>query len=640
MLSIMDDASTERFVARRASGWRQLGSVVILELEGAREPDNTDITAILAGARLNDALDRAELAVSVLESGAVRLQLGASQGVPLTRDFGFLIEDELSAAPLSVTTTEAGLHLASERHGEYGPDPEDITIEIVLDPFNLTILNASSEPVVSLAAEGPVTEAQSREHRPAPLAWLRRARPDAASERAATVSLALEPEERLFGLGERSGPLNLIGTVQEVAPVDARVPAASTSSTRRSRPPFVLSSRGYGLLLHTRAALSVDLGQSQPTEYTVLSHEADLDLVLFPSNWPRAALSAYARLTGRLEAPDIAAFSVQTAEMPTDRASSASAVTPPATPDEMRAIVQRALTAGLAAPGLWHASLSTPDESVSRAETALATRWAQLALLAPLVSTTAQFAATASEALRPAQEAYGALRDRLLPYLLHCAYEVAQSGLPMLRPLLLEHSWDADAVEIDDQLMLGRDLLLAPIFSDSADPVTRRVYLPGFANWYDWWTGTLYDGRQWIETTAPLNRLPIFVRAGTAIPLADPREAGSLSDGPVEVTRLLLFAPKDGAIGASIDLAEDEMMGVEQERGDRKARLYLEGIPSSVRDLEIVGLSASATLVDASAPNIALEPSDGQLPGQGASWASLTIRLDQGAFTAGLELSW
>jgi hypothetical protein len=82
------------------------------------------------------------------------------------------------------------------------------------------------------------------------------------------------------------------------------------------------------------------------------------------------------------------------------------------------------------------------------------------------------------------------------------------------------------------------------------------------------------------------------------------------------------------------------MMGVEQERGDRKARLYLEGIPGTIRDLEIVGLSDQAILVDASAPSIALEPSDGLLPGQGASWASLTIRLDQGAFTAGLELSW
>jgi alpha-glucosidase (family GH31 glycosyl hydrolase) len=333
---------------------------------------------------------------------------------------------------------------------------------------------------------------------------------------------------------------------------------------------------------------------------------------------------------------------VQTDETAADGASSGVAAMLPATPDEMRAAVQRALTAGLADPGLWHASLAAPDGNAP--STALAARWAQLALLGPLVSAPEQSLTGGSDAVgavvQAVVQAYSALRYRLLPYFLHCAHETADSGLPMLRPLLLEHSWDADAVEIDDQLMLGRDLLLAPIFSDSEEPVTRRVYLPGYANWYDWWTGALYDGRQWIETTVPLGRLPLYVRAGTAIPLADPREAGSLADDTVEVTRLLLFAPKDGAIGANIDLADDEMMGVEQERGERKARLYLEGIPGTVRDLEIVGLSASATLVDASAPTIALEPSDGLLPGQGASWASLTIRLDQGAFTAGLELSW
>ena len=632
MLSIMDDPSAERFVARRASGWRQLGSAVLLELEGTREPDHTDIAAVLAGARLNDALDRAELAVSVLDNGAVRLQLGPSRAVPLPRDLGLLVEDELSDAPLSVTTTEAGLHLASERHGEYGPDPEDITIEIVLDPFNLTILNASSEPVIRLAAEGPETVAQPGEHRPAPLAWLRRNHADAAPERAATVSLALEQDERLFGLGGqsgRSGPLNLLGTTQTVP---------ATAPDDAGRPPLVLSSRGYGLLVHTRAGLTVDLGQSQPTEYTILSHEADLDLFLFPSSWPRTALSGFARLTGEIEVPAAAAFGVQEAASGAEAGTSAvlaglsSSVTAPATPDEMRTIVQRALTAGLANPGLWHASLAASEGSPS---TALAARWAQLALLGPLVS-----APPSSRSDSDTVRAYTALRHRLLPYLRHCAYETAAAGLPMLRPLLLEHSWDADAVGVDDQLMLGRDLLLAPIFSDAEEPVTRRVYLPGFANWYDWWTGTLYEGRQWIETTASLERLPLYVRAGTAIPLTDPSADGAEHAEPAPVTRLLLFAPKDGAIGSSIELSDDEMMGVEQERGDRKARLYLEGIPGTIRELEIVGLSPAATLVDASAPSIALVPGDGLLPGQGAAWASLTIRLDQGAFTAGLELSW
>ena len=88
------------------------------------------------------------------------------------------------------------------------------------------------------------------------------------------------------------------------------------------------------------------------------------------------------------------------------------------------------------------------------------------------------------------------------------------------------------------------------------------------------------------------------------------------------MTRLLLFAPRDGAIGASVELADDDMLGVEQERGDRKARIFVEGIPSTIRDLEIVGLPAGTRLVDASSPRIALAPGDGTLPGPGR-------RLDQ-----------
>jgi hypothetical protein len=204
--------------------------------------------------------------------------------------------------------------------------------------------------------------------------------------------------------------------------------------------------------------------------------------------------------------------------------------------------------------------------------------------------------------------------------------------------MLLEFSWDPEAVDLDDQFLLGRDLLVAPIFSDSTEPVTRRVYLPAYANWYDWWTGALHEGRQWVETISPLDRLPLYVRAGTALPLADPRPAGS--DGPVEVARLLLFAPRDGAIGASVELADDDMLGVEQERGDRKARIFAEGLPRTIRDLEVVGLPDGTHLLDASSPRIALVPGDGTLPGLGGAWKSVTIGLDVGSFTAGLELGW
>ncbi|MGE3909807.1 MAG: hypothetical protein AB7K36_10660 [Chloroflexota bacterium] len=654
----MGDPSAERFVARRAAGWRQQGSTVVLELEGTREPDHTNIAAILAGAPLNDALDRAELAISVLESGAVRLVFSANDAPASAPDPRLLPGDVLTAAPLSVTSTESGLHLASERHGGFGPDPEDVTIEIVLEPFGLTVVDMGGRPVMRLAAEGPDTDVKAGEHRPAPLAWSRLRDEAGATQYACTASVVLEPDEYLFGLGARSGPLNLVGTVQTLVAADSgEANSGCAASGGAGSLPLLLSSRGYGLLAHTRAGLTADLGQSQPGELTLLTVAPVLELVLFPSTWPRTALSNATRLTGRRPAPGVQTFGLMVADGPDaakvsdaltsagiphepatgtatsqDATATARDAAAPATVDEMRARLQHGLTAGLASPEHWAGRIGVPSAAAS---TSLRARWTQTVLLGPLVRLDT---APADDRVVTILRAYSSLRYRLLPYLLHCAIESADSGLPMLRPLLLEHSWDPEAVGLDDQFLLGRDMLIAPVFSDADGPVTRRVYLPGYANWYDWWTGTFYDGRQWIETTAPLDRLPIYVRAGTAIPLTDLRQ--SIGAGPVEITRLLLFAPKESAIGASIELGLDEMMGVEQERGDRKARVYLEGIPRTVRDLEIVGLPSGVRLNDASHSAVQLVPSDGLLPGQGGTWNSLTALLAPGEFTAGLELAW
>jgi alpha-glucosidase (family GH31 glycosyl hydrolase) len=582
----------------------------VLEVEGVREPDRTGIAAILAGARLNDALDRAELSISVLESGAVRLQIGTPESEDGPR---LLDKDELTPAPLSVTTAHGALRLASERHGGYGPDPEDLTIEVSLDPLGLTVRDAGGRGIVSLASELP-----SEADRPgiAPFAWLRRADDDGASRRATSVSLALESEERLFGLGERSGPLNLVGTTQTV-------PASADESSTGTRPPFLLSSRGYGLLVQTATGLTAELGERSPLAYTVAVQEPTLDLVIFPSTWPRTALAGYARLTGREEAPEAAAFGVE-----------ADKIGAPASVEAMRDALRLGLTFGLATPGFWRASPGpTSGGSVG---SALLARWSEIALLSPLVEAASGPVAPVDEVTQAVVQAYGELRARLLPYLFHCARESAQIGMPMLRPLLLEFSWDPEAVDVDDQFLLGRDLLVAPIFSDSLEPVTRRVYLPAYANWYDWWTGTLYEGKRWIETTAPLERVPLYVRAGTVIPVTDPGSAAA----PADVTRLLLFAPRDGAIGASVEYGDDDLLGVEQERGERKARIYVEGVPSTLRDLQIVGLPANAHLVDASAPSISLAPGDDALPGGAGRWDSLIVRLGGGEFTAGLELGW
>jgi hypothetical protein len=622
MLSFLDDPSAERFAARRATAWRQQDSAVVLELEGVREPDATGVAGVLDGARLDDAVDRTELSIVVLEAGAVRFQVGAA----ILKDAGLLDQDEVSPAPLGVTTSEGILRIASERHGGYGPDPEDLTIEIGLDPLSLTIYDAGGRPVVTLASAPPDAAAQAGV---APFAWVRSTGADGQTRRATSVSLAIEPDERLFGLGERAGPLNLVGTSQTVPPIATLIDGEPPAAGSRPRPPFLLSSRGYGLLVHTASGLTAELGVRLPTAYALAVEEPALDLLIFPSSWPRTALAGYARLTGRVAVPARHAFDLATpGDLPA-----------PGDVAAMQARLQHGLTFSLATPGFWRADLNPPPAGA--VSPSLLARWAQIALLSPLVGIGAAVPRDPSWSdprARRVLQSYAALRYRLLPYLLHCARETAQTGLPTLRPLLLEFSWDPEAVDVDDQFLLGRDLLVAPIFSDSEEPVTRRVYLPAYANWYDWWTGTLYEGRQWIETTAHLSRVPLYVRAGTAIPLADPRPAGG--DAPVDVTRLLLFAPRDGAIGASVELADDDMLGVEQERGERKARIFVEGIPTTIRDLEIVGLPASTRLVDASSPRITLVPRDDSRPDLFGEWNSVTVRLDVGAFTAGLELAW
>lgn len=695
MRSLLQRPSAVRFAARRVVGWRQHDSIVVLELEGAREPDATDIAAVLAGAPLDDALDRAILIVSVLESGPIRLRLltgdAADRAVPARAiaarppaadlpDAGLLDPDELQPAPLGVTTTAAeddpeavrSLHLASERHGGFGPDPEDVAVEVTLEPFGLAIKDAGGRTVVELATAQ--TGEVAGEYRTAPFAWVRWAGAGGGVEQAATVALALAPGERLAGLGERAGPLDLVGADWTVGPAVADPPPGN------GRPPLLLSSGGYGVLVHTADGLSAELGTQAPAAYTLAVAGTDLDLLIVPSGWPRTALAAYARLTGRVAVPESGAFMALASGELAGRAEPVAALAaahgasrptaPPNTADELRGLLRRALSWGLATPGFWRAPLGAGRATGGRRDgaeqasapappTPLQARWAQAALLCPLVGSgdsgdpaeqppggpvgAAAPDEVAALLADPRVRPYVLLRRRLLPYLLHCARETAQAGLPMLRPLLLEFSWDAAAAAVDDQFLLGRDVLVAPICSEAAGTVARSVRLPQYANWYDWWTGDFHQGGQTIEVAAPPDRLPIFARAGTVIPLARPAADdadGAGNDSAAEVARLLLFAPHDGAVGASVELAEDDLMGVEQERGERKARIFMEGIPRTVRDIEIVGLPTAATLVDASSPRIAIVPGDGGLPGLGGAWRSLTVALDAGAFTAGLELSW
>lgn len=121
------------------------------------------------------------------------------------------------------------------------------------------------------------------------------------------------------------------------------------------------------------------------------------------------------------------------------------------------------------------------------------------------------------------EEAYGIirellfLRERLRPYLLEQMRAAHEHGLPPMRPLFVDHPDDPTAWTVEDEFLLGPDLLVAPVVQQGVRQ--RPVYLPAGTRWVDAWTDTELDGGQTVTAAAPLDRIPVFLRAGAKLPI-------------------------------------------------------------------------------------------------------------------------
>lgn len=141
------------------------------------------------------------------------------------------------------------------------------------------------------------------------------------------------------------------------------------------------------------------------------------------------------------------------------------------------------------------------------------------------------------------------LRYRLLPYLYTALWQCAQTGMPIARPLLLEFQSDPTTWTLEDEFLCGDALLVAPVLEQGI--TCRSVYLPA-GTWYDFWSDVRFDGPCWIEVQAPLERISLFVRAGSVIPMVStgqgrfpPCTEALLSLQPTEPLLLHLY-PGDG----------------------------------------------------------------------------------------------
>ena len=140
------------------------------------------------------------------------------------------------------------------------------------------------------------------------------------------------------------------------------------------------------------------------------------------------------------------------------------------------------------------------------------------------------------------------LRYRLMPYLYTLLWLAHSEDEPMLRPTFLDHQHDEQTFAECDDFLLGRDLLVASVVEPGAR--RRRLWLPdNQAGWYDFWQGQWYGGGQWITLDAPLERVPLLVRAGAGLPQ---------SPGPKDERRELHLFPLPANGSSSGLLFEDD----------------------------------------------------------------------------------
>ncbi|RUS47876.1 DUF5110 domain-containing protein [Cohnella sp. AR92] len=201
----------------------------------------------------------------------------------------------------------------------------------------------------------------------------------------------------------------------------------------------------------------------------------------------------------------------------------------------------------------------------------LLARWTQLGALYPFcrnhsaIDTIHQEPWLFGERVEAICRDYLSLRYKLMPYLYSLFYEATSTGLPLVRPLLLEYPQDRNVSNLCDQFLLGRDLLVAPVLRPGAP--ARSVYLPEGV-WYDYWTGEKHEGGRSILAETPLETMPVYVRAGAIIP--EQSLTQHANERPEGSTKLRVYSGGTG----SFSLYEDDGLTYAYESGAFRLREF------------------------------------------------------------------
>ncbi len=180
-----------------------------------------------------------------------------------------------------------------------------------------------------------------------------------------------------------------------------------------------------------------------------------------------------------------------------------------------------------------------------------------------------------------------------MPYIYSLGYHTWLTGAPFMRALPLDFPSDPNVADLRDEYMFGPALLVAPITEQGA--TSRQVYLPAGAGWYNFWTNERLEGGQTITVQAPIDTIPLFVRAGSILPLGSAVESTHQQQA---IEHLRVYPGAD----ASFTLFSDDGTTYAYENGagsvthlhwdDAAQRLTHQGAPAwSKPDQEIVEIA-------------------------------------------------
>jgi alpha-D-xyloside xylohydrolase len=153
---------------------------------------------------------------------------------------------------------------------------------------------------------------------------------------------------------------------------------------------------------------------------------------------------------------------------------------------------------------------------------------------------------------------YLRLRYQLMPYIYSLGHMTNQTGAPFMRGLFMDFGSDPKVANIGDEYMFGPALLVAPVTEQGS--TSREVYLPAGTDWYNYWTNAKVHGGQTITVDAPIDTIPLFVRAGSILPLGSAIES---TNEDQKIVRVRIYPGADG----DFDLYRDDGNTYNYEKG-------------------------------------------------------------------------